>query len=537
MLVGSMLLLFARLGHYSLWTDEATTAITGVGVWHTGDTSAWLNDHNLVTYRDGLLLKNQKDRYTSPLAFYLVAPFIGLLGSNSFAARLPFAICGLGTVLLMIRWLRRANPSNMTWISAAIILLNSVSFFLFQRQCRYYAPATFLSVWIAYLYCHWNGTRRQLLGIGVAMALLLATQYLDYAALVGCLLIDYGIFGRRRQLVRGLNWLVLAMPQIAVGAIVCPIWNPIARAASAAALAAPSHPHAGTPAVYHPWIVEYLRLVWWNLRDMTASEFVVLPLIVLCPILYFKRRDVSLLRAPLALLVFVGGIAFFTAHPLPAVGNAEVRYLAPVIPLCIGIGISAVSAMQSLRGWAQALLLGIAGISIAWQSSAVDFYRELIRPSVEPYTPVASWIGQNVPPLSSVYVASDMCVGPVMWAAPQPTYVWQLSDPPKPDYAQLPAFYLKGRVPPDFMIAFGPALEEIKDWQQKLQQRDVHYERVATIPVYYKEMFRPEIIWRSFTTIEPKSGEEVFIFRRVTIPACTADECGDRQTWGRESQP
>ena len=36
------ILLFARLGHYSLWDDEALTALTALGVWRTGDTTAVL---------------------------------------------------------------------------------------------------------------------------------------------------------------------------------------------------------------------------------------------------------------------------------------------------------------------------------------------------------------------------------------------------------------------------------------------------------------------------------------------------------------
>ena len=40
------LLLFARLGTYYLWDDEANTSLFGLGVWRTGDTSAVI-DHNV----------------------------------------------------------------------------------------------------------------------------------------------------------------------------------------------------------------------------------------------------------------------------------------------------------------------------------------------------------------------------------------------------------------------------------------------------------------------------------------------------------
>ena len=535
MLIGSSVLLFARLGYYSLWTDEASTAITAVGVWRTGDTSAWLDDHNLLTYRDGLLLKQQKDRYTSPLQFYLVAPFVGLLGHSSFACRLPFAICGMGTVLVIVCWLRRLQPPDVVWIAAAIILLGNASFFLFQRQCRYYALATFLTTLVAYLYCHWDGSRWRLLGIAAVMSLLLTSQYLDYAAVVECLVIDHGIWGRRRRAIRGVDWLVLIVPQLVTAVIVCRIWNPIERAASVVG-GAGTAAHQAVAMQSHAWIYGLLKLFWWNLRDLIACDFVILPLLVLCPLLYLLQKKDWLLRAPMALLMFVAGIALFTAHPMPAVGNAEVRYLAPLLPLCIGIGILAVSGITYVAAtpaspFSERKKGGDAGVaatntkwlgasvvlllSFATQSSALKYYRELWHPAVEPYTPVAQWVRQNIPAHSTVYVCPDWCVSPMMWNAPQATYVWQLSDPPKPDYANLADIYMKGRIPPDYLIAFGPYVSEIDQWRAFFQQKGVRYKPAATIPVYYKEMFRPELIWRSFKTIEPAMGEQISIFRRV----------------------
>jgi 4-amino-4-deoxy-L-arabinose transferase-like glycosyltransferase len=547
-LLGSAVLLFARLGNYSLWTDEASTAITARGVWNTGDTSAWLNDHNLLTYRNGLLLQHQKDRYTSPLQFYVAAPFIGLLGDTAFACRLPFALCGMATVCLMVWWLWCAQPPPMVWVAAIIILLGCPSFFLFQRQCRYYALATLLSTVVAYLYCNWNGSRWRLLSIGIAMALLLASQYLDYAAVVACLLIDYGIWGRRRRAIRGINWLILIAPQILIAAIVCPIWNPIARAASAIDPANSPVTHAAIAATSsHDWFSGFATLLWWNIRDLLACDFAMLPLLMICPALYFfnsrgqrgradgyapaapvERTGISAaaLRALLALLIFLGAIAFFTAHPISGEGNAEVRYLAPLLPLCVGIGILTVWAMQPLKIWTRAVLLLLAGVSMFLspgtssatpivQSSSISYCSELCQPATEPYSPLASWINTHVAPKATIYVCPDWCVSPTMWDAPGPTYVWQLSDPPKPDYANLPAIYFKGRIAPDYLIAFGPYLSEIQDWQARLAARGFHYEPAATIPVYWKEMFRPELIWRSFNTIPAGKGEQIFIFRRA----------------------
>jgi 4-amino-4-deoxy-L-arabinose transferase-like glycosyltransferase len=142
--------LFARLGHYALWDDEAQTALIGEGVWQTGDTSA-LVGHNIVAYGAGVELRNLKMRYLPPLQYYLVAPFVGLWPGQLLAARLPFAICGFGAVLILLEWVRR-DAAALTFAIFVVALVGNVSLWLFCRQCRYYSVAILCSVALAYLY-------------------------------------------------------------------------------------------------------------------------------------------------------------------------------------------------------------------------------------------------------------------------------------------------------------------------------------------------------------------------------------------------
>ena len=159
----AMLWLFARLGHYALWDDEAGTALSAIGIWRTGDTSALL-DHNLVAYESGKDLRSLHERLMPPLPGYLAAPFVGLLGRNAWAARLPFALCGAACVGLMLWWVlprREAGHELLTLSFFGLALLTNVSFFLFCRQCRYYAPAMLSSVAMAWIYVHYDQRRWQ----------------------------------------------------------------------------------------------------------------------------------------------------------------------------------------------------------------------------------------------------------------------------------------------------------------------------------------------------------------------------------------
>src|SRR5262245_4653408 len=136
-LIGCVVFLFARLGHYALWDDEAGTALSALGVWRTGDTSAML-DHNIAAYESGKDLINLKERLMPPLPAYLTAPFVGVFGRNSLAARFPFALCGMACVALMVCWAWQSRAPADALYFLGIALLTNVSFFLFCRQCRYY---------------------------------------------------------------------------------------------------------------------------------------------------------------------------------------------------------------------------------------------------------------------------------------------------------------------------------------------------------------------------------------------------------------
>ncbi len=510
--IGAALLLFTRIGHYPLWDDEAITAMTSRAVWQTGDTSARVDDHNLLVYRNGLLVRNFKDRYTPPLQFFIVAPFVGILGDGNLACRLPFVLCGLITVGVMLAWLWKINPPPVVWWFAAVILLTNASFFLFFRQCRYYGLAMMLSTVVAFLYCNRDGRTRWVAGLSVALAALLAAQYLNYAAVVGCLFVDYLVWGYRARRFSLRDWAIVIVPQLIVGGIVCSIWNPVAR-------------QGAETYVSQHWLLDRAHLLWWNWRDMILCDFVIIPLLILCPLLYFKRKTPWLLRAPAALVVYLGVIALTVATSLAKAENAEVRYLAPVLPLCVGIGVLCVFGLTALRPAVRNLILALVTATLLIEpieegltgSTAVLYYHELAVPQHESYSPVIDWINTNVPAGSSVYVQPAFKTYPLMMRAPKAVYAWQLTDPPREDFRGLPDVHFKNRVAPDYMIEFGKtaASADMRTAFKTLADRGIRYQQIATLPYVWKDLYRPERIWRSFVTLEPKPDEVICIYGRI----------------------
>jgi len=535
-LVGSGVMLFVHLGTYALWDDESLTAMTARSVWRTGDTSAWVDDHNLLAYNHGLLLKGFYDRYSPPLQFYLLSPFIGRLGESAWVCRLPFAICGLLCICLILRWMWRLELPALVWWSAAVTILSDASYFLFNRQCRYYALAMLFSVAVAYCYEKWSNRRGSLILLVLSLVGLQVSHYLDWAAVVACLVMDYLIWGRHRRALRGWDWAKLILPQMVVGAVVWSIWNPAARSLAIASagqvnrLSAAEYASTAVPFATLRWYHDYLILLRWNWRDMLESNFFIVPLLVACPVLYFWKKTTWLLRAPAALAVFIAAVTLLTTHPIKGPSDADIRYLSPLLPLGIGVAILTVWAMQPLKKPLRIILLCGAALSVFIAHSEPDaspiaasvpirFYHELWKPQREPYTPVAEWINTHLTPGQTVYVQPNYMNYPLMFHAGKALYAWQLPDPPAPEYASVSDALIQGRIAPDYLIAFGPATKSIDAARDQLALRGIHYAQVETIHVFWHDVYRPERIARFFATVKPKPGEEVYIYQRLQSAA------------------
>ena len=79
----------------------------------------------------------------------------------------------------------------------------------------------------------------------------------------------------------------------------------------------------------------------------------------------------------------------------------------------------------------------------------------------------------------------------------------------------MPDIHFKGRVAPDYLIGFGPWTKEVGEVRDLFSPRGVQYAQIDTIHVFWQDRYRPERIWRSFVTLEPKPGEEIYIYKRI----------------------
>ena len=177
-------LLFWGLADRYLWQDEAATAILAQRMLKFGRPMAY-DGVNLVTLDmrsnddEAIVAERTRDPkiavdyYTrrgnfksdttwkwQPWGLFL-APALSfrLLGPTTLAARIPFALAGLATVLLLFRLVRRYCDSLLMAGIAALLLTLNAYWILHARQCRYYSLSSLFLVLtlLGYARWQWNG--------------------------------------------------------------------------------------------------------------------------------------------------------------------------------------------------------------------------------------------------------------------------------------------------------------------------------------------------------------------------------------------
>lgn len=186
--------LLPRLGDRYLWQDEASTALLSERLLDLGRPLAWDGKNLLTMDRYEPWTPEEIQRVgASPRAaieyfvargdfkpdttwtghpwgtFVLTATSFALLGRDTWAARLPFALCGLAVVLLTFHLGRTRFSGGVVAPAATALLLGNVYWLLHMRQCRYYAPSALLCLATLWAWWRWQEGRRYG-GIGFVVA-------------------------------------------------------------------------------------------------------------------------------------------------------------------------------------------------------------------------------------------------------------------------------------------------------------------------------------------------------------------------------
>lgn len=191
LLIGSLFLL-TNLGNGRLWQDEAETALLGRHTLQFGYPKAFDGTHYVnpaLPVRAGYAWT-----YHPWLPMYLAATSFSLFGEGTVSARFPFALFGLGALGLSYWMIKRIFGNVFLARVATLFLVTSVPFLLHMRQCRYYAPTLFFSLWTAWAY--WRSLREQRwagLELMAALVLLFHTDHGVFAATLAALGLHFAL--------------------------------------------------------------------------------------------------------------------------------------------------------------------------------------------------------------------------------------------------------------------------------------------------------------------------------------------------------
>jgi len=212
----SATLLLANLGNQYLWQDEAQTALLARTILQHGiplgsdGTNHFSQELGAEYGPDGVW------RWHTWLSFYAAAASFAILGQTTLAASLPFALLGVGCVLLTWALARELWRDRVAAGAAGLLLALSVPFLILARQSRWYALAAFLALAGLLAYARIRpGERRWAFALLAAALLLFHTHYLYCAVLLASCCLHAALLERERwwpTLAAAVGTSVLSLP-------------------------------------------------------------------------------------------------------------------------------------------------------------------------------------------------------------------------------------------------------------------------------------------------------------------------------------
>lgn len=150
-----------NLGNTHLYIDEANTGYLAKNVLRFGYPRAFDGENMLPAFYDGSFKENYAWVEQPWLQYYITALSIKLFGVNSFAARIPFAIIGILSILIIYKLAFEITQNKV--ISRITGILNgfSVPFLLFARNCRYYSLVFFFAPLLCFLVFKWAKSKEK----------------------------------------------------------------------------------------------------------------------------------------------------------------------------------------------------------------------------------------------------------------------------------------------------------------------------------------------------------------------------------------
>jgi hypothetical protein len=202
--------MFIRLDNRILWADEAEVALLSRNILKHGYPNGYDGEYlvynnpgeevNALLYKD-----NYVWRWHPWMMHYLTAFSFILFGINIFAARLPFAIFGLLSLILLYYFtIKLTNNKKLATLSTTLLAL-FVPFYLYSRQSRYYSIVMFFALLTLYSYIKLiNNEKNSTIWFILSSTSLFYTNYFPFFSIYSAVILHSLIFHFNKKTIKKL---------------------------------------------------------------------------------------------------------------------------------------------------------------------------------------------------------------------------------------------------------------------------------------------------------------------------------------------
>tara|TARA_Y100001936_G_scaffold24512_1_gene22407 strand:+ start:1528 stop:3174 length:1647 start_codon:yes stop_codon:yes gene_type:complete len=187
----STLIILPNLGSSALQGDEGadTFISTTILKFNLPSHSDGINSSMLFAdVHDGLFV------YRPWVAYYIQSFSLYLFGQTTFAARLPFALIGIFTVIFLYRFALKFTGQRFVAFLASFFLASSVPSLIFFRTARYVGMPILLSILLLYFYVDiYKNKKWNPVGLIITSIIFFHTMYVEFAGVIAGVLIHFFI--------------------------------------------------------------------------------------------------------------------------------------------------------------------------------------------------------------------------------------------------------------------------------------------------------------------------------------------------------
>ncbi|MBN1384657.1 MAG: hypothetical protein JW983_07255 [Elusimicrobia bacterium] len=510
--------LFVSLDDRYLWTDEASTAIFARSIIREGIPKVW-DGKNLLIHWDGPIFNEEFIGTEQPwFSYYLTALSFLVLDESTFSARLPFAIIGFITLILIQFWIKKENIHKNLPIIVTILAVMSPSFLLYSRQCRYYSLCMLFPVLMLVTYRNLaSKSVKSILSFVVVSILFFHTNYLVFFCFSGALIICFFLLEFD---VQKLKSLIIAF--ILVGFFTIP-WLLFSKSW----VFLGEHDSMG-------FFKNFLKLIISFFRQYDKFGWFPVLLILWIPLgIYIKHRFSDIKKIvfyALFCILYTILITFFIAISVDIPPFAEMRHAVTLLPIMLLLVGWIISEIFSYKSWLGNTILFIVIFTNLFsvnyfystrqriKSAIFDYLYELAHPVKDPYKEIATFLNYNAKREDLAMVWPFHSVIPLMFYTNLRFCAIINTERPlsyTKNINQLPDYLYSENVIPEWIIAIdGEPDSALKiHILKQLNELKIKYDVLRLNLTYLGDTARPELPEHQFRTFIGR--KKIKIYERI----------------------